>query len=102
MSTQNLTQKPQARNGQSTIEARAFAMVFIPVTTQPNITQRWSLKASEAIQTLIYFHSSVHRWQAVGRVDNTEFAREVQHLKDCGLACWLDELIVRAIMEVTR
>jgi hypothetical protein len=75
------------------LEARAFVVAFCPDNPQQNITQLWSLKASEAIQTLIEFRSAVHRWQAAGRVDSAEFVAEVQRLDDAGLAEWLDELI---------
>ena len=92
---------PPAHNGQQpTIEQRAFVVAFIPPKPQPNITQLWSLKASEAIGALIDFRSSVHRWQAAGRVDHAEFVTEVQRLEDCGLAGWVDELIALAVCAV--
>ena len=99
---------PSAPNGQPfdfaqdapTIEARQFALAFCPEKTQPNITQAWSLKASEAIQTLIDFRSAVHRWQAAGQVNDAEFVTEVQRLEDVGLAGWIDELIAAGMVEV--
>lgn len=90
----NYYNKPaaQTQNGQ-TIESRAFVVAFCPNQTQPNITQLWSLKASEAIATLIDFRSAVHHWQAQGHVNDAEFVAEVQRLDNAGLSPWLDELI---------
>jgi hypothetical protein len=102
MAIQNLTQKLQARNGQPTFEACAFVAAFVPETIQPNITKIWSLKASEAIGVLIDFRSTVHRWQAIGKVDDQEFVREVQRLEDAGLSSWLDELIGLATAAIAR
>jgi len=81
------------RNGQKSIKARQFCAAFIPSTQPNNITQLWSLKASEAIGALIDFRSAVHRWQAAGKVNDAEFIRELEKLEDCGLAGWTDELI---------
>lgn len=93
---------PPAQNGQPTIEQRAFIVAFIQSKTQSNITQFWSLKASEAIGALIDFRSAVHRWQAAARVNEAEFVAEVQRLEDCGLAGWTDELIAAGMMEALR
>lgn len=90
------------QNGQApSIESRAFVVAFIP-PTQSNITHAWSLKASEAINRLIDFRSAIHRWQATGTVDESEFTREVQALEDSGLAGWVDELIAAGMLEALR
>lgn len=98
----NCNIKPVANNGKTSLEARQFIVAFVPNQTQPNITQLWSLKASEAITTLIDFRSSVHRWQAQGKVDDQEFVAEVQRLDDAGLSPWLDELIGLATAAICR
>ena len=92
----NQHSNPNARNRQPRIKARQFAVAFCPNKTQSNITQMWSLKASEAINTLIDFRSAIHRWQANGKVDDQEFVTELQRLDDAGLADWTDELIALA------
>ena len=94
-------------NGQKSIEARQFALAFIPNKQPNNLTQLWSLKATEAIGALIDFRSAIHRWQANGKVDDQEFVAELQRLDDAGLADWTDELIALATVancgvEVTR
>ena len=93
---------------------RQFTLAFIPTTglsgplRQPNnLTQLWSLKASEVIGALIDFRSAIHRWQAAGKVNDADFIREFEKLEDCGLAGWTDELIGLACAatcasEVTR
>lgn len=91
----------QTANGQKSLQARAFAVAFIP-TKQQNISQTWSLKASEAIQTLIDFRSAVHRWLAAEMVNEAEFVQQVERLEDAGLAGWIDELIAVGMLEVTR
>jgi len=96
---------PIAHNGQPTLAERQFLVAFnVPNSPQQNtnLTQLWSLKASEAIGALIDFRSAVHRWQAAGRVNEAEFTAELQRLEDCGLAGWTDELIAAAMLEVLR
>jgi hypothetical protein len=91
----------QTKNGQTSMMVCQFIAAFVPAEKpQPNITQLWSLKASEAIGVLIDFRSVVHRWQAQGRVDDTEFVAEVQRLEDAGLSPWLDELIALATCSI--
>lgn len=96
----NKHSNPSALNGQPAIKARAFCVAFIPTQTQTNITQMWSLKASEAIGALINFRSAIHRWQAAGKVNDAEFIRELEKLEDCGLAGWTDELIGLATVAI--
>lgn len=93
----NSNNKLATQNGQTLIESRALVVALAPEKTQPNLTQLWSLKASEAIQTLIGFRSTVHNWQAAGRVDDKEFLTELQRLDDAGLSGWMDELIGSAV-----
>lgn len=88
-------------NGQPTLEARAFAVAFIPPKST-DITQLWSLQASAAIAALIDFRSSVHRWQAAGQVSDADFVTQVQLLDEAGLMPWLDGIIGLAMREVMR
>ena len=92
MSTQNLTQKPQARNGHTLAEA--FTEAFVTLQTDNRIRTelltRWSSSASQAVGALIGFRSALHRWQASGDVAAAEFMAEVQKLSDAGLLEWLD------------
>lgn len=95
MSSSIVSQPTLPRNGQSSIEATTF---IVPGQLKLNITQAWSLRASEAIQTLIDFRSNVHRWQAQGQVSDKEFVAEVQRLADAGLEDWADDLISLAVV----
>jgi len=92
---------PSPGNGQPTLEARAFAVAFIPPRST-DITQTWSLASSAAIGALIDFRSSVHKWQAAGQVSDADFITQVQLLEEVGLSGWLDELIALAMREVMR
>ena len=100
MSTQNLTQKLLARNRQPSIKARAFEVAFVPEKTQPNIMKVWSDEASYAIAVLVDFRSAVHRWQAIGKIDEDEFITEVEQLENAGLSGWFDNLIAKAMEAV--
>lgn len=101
MSTKtNLTQNPPICNGQTLIESRALVVALVPEKAQPNITQLWNLKASEAIQTLISFQCRISGWQADGRVDDKEFLVALQRLDDAGLSGWMDELIGLAVTSI--
>ncbi len=97
MSTQNLTQKLLARNGQASTQARQFILAFIPDQSQSNITRAWSEQATRTIDVLISFRSAVHCWQAAGKVDDQEFIAEVERLEDVGLSGWFDDLIALAM-----
>lgn len=98
----NLTHQPKNRNTAPSLESRQFTVAFLAPPSQHNLTQAWSLKASEAINTLIDFRSSIHRWHAAGKVNEAEFNAAVEALEDCGLAGWTDELIAAGMLEVTR
>lgn len=99
MSTQHNTPPPD--NGQPTLEARAFAVAFIPPKST-DITQLWSLQASAAIGALVDFRSAIHRWTAAGQVSDTDFVNQVQLLEEAGLMPWLDGIIGMAMREVMR
>lgn len=93
MSTQNLTQNPQARNGHT--PAKAFTQAFCPPAKANNqirteLLARWSLSVSEVIHALIDFRSALHRWATIGPITDTAFMAEVQLLAEAGLLEWLD------------
>src|SRR5687767_10137369 len=93
---------PIAPNGQPIVKQCAFVMAFVPNQSKPNITRIWANEASRAIRTLIDFRSSLHRWQAAGRVNDAEFVAELQRLEDAGLSSGMDELIGLAMAAVAR
>lgn len=98
--TNNLPQN--ARNGQPSLESRAFSVAFIPppeTHIPPNVTRAWSESATAAIATLIDFRSALHRWTMAGQVNDAEFVLQLESLDRAGLAGWLDNLIALAMEE---
>ena len=106
----NLTQNPQAGNGQPTIEARQIVVAFIPDSSQLNIARLWAEKLSDARRVLTDFSSACHRWQAIGHIDPAELVDLMDTLDDHHLDTLIDELVSlsnltdvpRELAEVTR
>lgn len=77
----------------------AFTKAFCESQAEDHtrLIHAWSLKTSEAINTLIDFRSALHRWQAAGRIDPDQLAAELEKLDEAGLARWANELLNRPI-----
>jgi hypothetical protein len=93
MSSQNLTQKPQACNGQPSIEARQFVVAFVPDSSQPKTARLWAAKLSEARRILTDFSSACHRWQAAGQIDPAELVELLDLLDNHHCDTLVDELM---------
>ncbi len=81
MSTQNLTQNPQARNGQP-----------FP-NTDNRIFEDWIANAEAAIDALFNWKAYLRAWQShpqTGQLPDDLFMSVVQDMAQAGLMAWLD------------